>query len=412
MRRRHVGNLLPSFSSGRIAIPLTGPLLALMLLALSSAAQTQPPDGHAILPLRDSSVVETEETAGSILGRTVASELTALFIKHLPDTSLIRIVDQEMITKTLDEAGMEMLGLVTHAQAADIGDILSADYVWYGSYTFIGDEISVRIALWSMHTGSAVSGTSIRISDYSFVEDPAHMQAMACSLFEKMYEAVTGEAIEVDCIEASSTSIDWPIVVVQVPFPMGELLVVPFANVATAKLSAVNNVIDRANGTAGINMGSMRWALSGGLRAGYSFAGGLEAIATATFLHANAHAGASAATSMTVTSSAVMGGVAYHLRVSELEVILEALGGWQGALLDVTDHSNVLDCPDHVAGHGIGFEFSASAMFSVLPGVNLQARLGYRGADLATASTRLPRIDLTGITLGVGLGITFGGSGT
>ncbi len=381
-------------------------------VAVPLAAEDAPLEGHAIVPLRDSSMVESRDEIAGVLGRTVASELTALFIKYLPDTSSIQIVDQEKITWALDEAGMEMVGVVTHAEAADIGDILSADYVWYGSYTIIGDEISVRIALWSMHTGSAVSGMSVRISDYSFVEDTDHMRAIACSLFEKMYEAVTGEAIEVNCVETSSRFIDLPVVVVQVPFPMGELLVVPFANVATAKLSAVNNVIDRANGTAGINMGAMRWALSGGLRAGYSFAGGLEAIATVTYLHANAHAGASAATSMTVTSSAVLGGIAYHIRVSELEVILEALGGWYGALLDVTDHPGVLDCPDHVAGNGIGFEFSISAMFSVLDAVNLHVRVGYRGADLATASTRLPRIDLTGITLGLGLSITFGGGRT
>ena len=60
-----------------------------------------------------------------------------------------------------------------------------------------------------------------------------------------------------------------------------------------------------------------------------------------------------------------------------------------------------------VSGNGIGFEFLLAIRAPLLPGVKLHAQVGYRGADLPSATMRLPQIDLTGLSLGVGFDITF-----
>ncbi|MBE0635524.1 hypothetical protein IH601_05970, partial [Candidatus Bipolaricaulota bacterium] len=116
--------------------------------------------GHVIVPLRNTQSLAEDAATG--LGSTLASELTALFIDYIPEESEIRILEQDVITLAFDEAGLEQMGLITRSQAAQIGDILGADYVWYGSYSVVGGHISVQIALWSLHTGAAVSGMAVR----------------------------------------------------------------------------------------------------------------------------------------------------------------------------------------------------------------------------------------------------------
>jgi hypothetical protein len=103
----------------------------------------------------------------------------------------------------------------------------------------------------------------------------------------------------------------------------------------------------------------------------------------------------------------MMGGLAYHLKVGSLRVMLEARGGWQTAVLRVSDPSDALDCPDNVSGSGLGFEFLASLRLPLLPGVTLNGQVSYRGADLSTATMRLPQIDLSGMAFGIGFDITF-----
>lgn len=387
-----------------------GCLLAGILVSISFAQE--PLVGHVIVPLRDARSGEGEVEAVEGLGSTLANELTALFIDHIPEQSEIRILEQDVITMALDEAGMEQMGLITRSQAAEIGNILGADYVWYGSYSIYGGQITTQLALWSLHTGTAVSGMSVRIDKYPFVADLDHIQAIACVLFQEMFKAATGADCGFGCPSITREGIPLPkVIVIETPQPIGDFLVSPRINYSSVKLAAVNNVVERARQTQGLSMDDISWSPVYGLRAGYSFASGLEGVVSFEYLRTASDASATSGTSVSVSSMAFMGGLAYHLKVGGIKFMLEGRGGWQTALLDVEDPSDVLDCPDQVSGNGIGFEFLLSARAPLLPGIMLHAQVGYRGADLPTATMRLPQIDLTGLSVGIGFDITFiGGS--
>ena len=388
----------------RVAV---GVCLLMAILALAIHAD-EPLVGHVIVPLRDARSEDGESESVEGLGSTLASELTALFIDHLPEESEIRILEQDVITMALDEAGMEQMGLITRSQAAEIGNILGADYVWYGSYSIYSGQITMQLALWSLHTGAAVSGMAVQIDKHPFVEDIDYIRAIACVLFQEMYKATTGSECAIGCPSITREGIPLPrVIVIETPQPIGDFLLSPRVLYSSVKLSAVNNVVERARQTQGLYMKDIRWSPVYGLRAGYSFASGLEGVFSFEYLGTKSNAGPGDSTSVAVSSTAFMGGLAYHLRIAGIEIMLEGRGGWQAALLVVNDPSDVLDCPDQVAGSGIGFEFLASLRLPLLPGVTLHGQVGYRGADLSTATMRLPQIDLTGIAFGIGLDITF-----
>ena len=390
-----------------IVLPL---LLPVLVFSLTCSAIDEPQDttGILIAPLEDDRAVGDETPAE--FGIVLSKKLTALFALYLPEDSNIEMLDRDVLAMTLDEEALVLKDVVTRDNAEDVGELLGADYVWYGSYSLHGSQIQGQLGLWSLHTAQIEDQSVVLIEPAEFVDDAAYVEALACRLFYEMYRITVGVPPPIECAEVSPFGLPLPrIIVVETPFPVGELLVAPHVTVAGVKLAAVNNVIEHARRTEGLVMDDIRWSPGVGLRAGYSFAGGLEGVAALEFGRAYAHAGLSGNVSMTISSTGILAGLAYHMRVSGIELMLEARGGWQGALLDVVDHWGVLDCPSQVAGQGIGFEVLVSLEASVLPGLTVHAQIGYRGADLATASMRLPRIDLTGPTLRIGLGMSFGG---
>jgi hypothetical protein len=248
---------------------------------------------------------------------------------------------------------------------------------------------------------------AVRIDKYPYVEDLTYIHSIACALFQEMYKVSIGSEYLVGCPSIEREGFKLPVVVVEVPQPIGDLLISPRVLYSSVKLAAVNNVIERARQTQGLYMQDIRWAPIFGLRAGYSFASGLEGVASFEYLMAEAETGVSDGTSVVASSTAVMGGLAYHLKVGGARIMLEARGGWQTALLSVEDPGNALDCPDRVAGNGLGFEFLGSIRVPLIPGITLHGQIGYRGADLSTGTMRLPQIDLSGISFGIGVDITF-----
>ena len=367
--------------------------------------------GYAIVPLRDSRASELKEESIPGLGRTIANELRASFIEHLPKDSSIRIVKEELVDMALDELGLEQLGLVKHSDVMKVGEIVGADYVWYGDYSYVAGDITIHLALWSLRTGAAVSGTSVKIENYFFADRQDYIQAIACSLFKEMYEITLGSAPQIECSALSSEGITLPdVIVIQIPFPMGYLLSLARISLTGVKMGFANNIIEEARARSHIKMQDIRWATEVDLRLGYAFMGGMEIIGGVKYITATTDAGASANISLSLSSTALLAGLAYHLKVSGIEVVLEARGGWGGARLSKRDQFGLLDCPALVAGQGIAFEASAMINIPISSTWSIHTIVGYRGADLSTPLLTMPKLDLSGVILGLSLGATIGGT--
>jgi len=378
--------------------------LAAILPCLAASGAT----GLLIAPLQDDRA--TDAGISSEFGLVLSKKLTALFALYLPGDSGIEVIDRDVQALSLDEEALVLKEIVTRENAGSVGELMGADYVWYGSYSLHGSTIQGQLGLWSLHTGRVEDRSVVLIEPAEFVDDAAYVEALACRLFYEMYQVMLAEPPPIECTTIAASGLPLPrIVVVEAPFPTGDLRIASHVTYAGVKLSAINNVIEHARRTEGLLMDPIRWSPGLGLRAGYSFAAGLEGVAAVEFGRAYAHAGLSGNVAITVTSTGILAGLAYHMRVSGVELTAEARGGWQGALMDVFDQWGVLDCPAQVAGQGIAFEALLSVEAPLPAGLSVHGQVGYRGADLATASMRLPRIDLSGLLFRLGVGLTFGG---
>lgn len=364
----------------------------------------------AIVPFEDTRIQEGGEETVPGLGTTIASQLTALFVQHLPPGSGVSMIDQDVITMALDQAGMAEMGLIDADSAARVGEILDANYVWYGDYSVWGANIMIQATLWTLRSASARHGYVVRIPESQFIPDTEFINALVCQLFCRMYVIIVGEEPSISCPEISPSGLPLPkVIIVQAPFPTGNLCTSVRVGIGSVRMGAVNNIIVDANEVHSIVMNELRWAYEADIRAGYTFVPGLEVLGGIKYLGANRDAGGSANVSLTVSSIALMTGVAYHLRLAGIEFILEGRAGWNSANLLKRDQFGYLDCPARIAGNGISFESSISASMAINPVWSVQGVLSYRGMELPSTTISIPTLDFSGLSLGVSITATFGG---
>lgn len=386
------------------------PLAQTISLTLTSYSAEKEGMRLAIVPFKDTRMQEGSEEAVPGLGATIASQLTALFVQHLPPDSSISMIDQDVITMALDQAGMAEMGLIDADSAARVGEILDANYVWYGDYSVWGANIMIQATLWTLPSASAQHGYVVRIPESQFIPDTEFINALVCQLFCQMYAIIVGEEPSISCPEISSSGLPLPkVIVVQAPFPTGNLRTSVRVGIGSVRMGAVNNVIVDANEVHSIAMDELRWAYEADIRAGYTFMPGIEVLGVIKYIGANRDAGGSANVSLTVSSIAIMTGVAYHLKLAGIELIVEGRTGWNSANLLKRDQFGYLDCPARIAGNGISFESSISASVPINPVWSAQGVLSYRGMQLPSTTITIPTLDFSGFSLGVSITATFGG---
>lgn len=389
-------------------------ILFLVVLIVSLTPASYPAQSEemrlAIVPFKDTRSSESGEETVPGLGTTIASNLTTLFVEHLQASSGISIIDQEVVTMALNQAGMAEMGLIDADSAAKVGEILDANYVWYGGYSIWGANIMIQATLWTLRSALAKHGCVVRIPESPFIPDTEFINALVCQLFYQMYAIIVGEEPSISCPEISSSGLPLPkVIVIQAPFPMGNLCASARVGIGSARMGAVNNIIVDANEVHSITMEEIRWTYETDIRAGYTFIPGLEVIAGIKYLQANRNAGGSANVSLAVSSIAIMTGVAYHLRLAGIELIVEGRAGWSSANLLKRDQSGYLDCPARIVGSGISFESSISASVPISPVWSIQGVLSYRGMDLPSTTITVPTLDFSGFSLGLSITATFGG---
>ena len=74
---------------------------------------------------------------------------------ELPNTGAVRLVDRKMLENILKEQGLQQSGCTTDECAAQIGELLGAQFMISGAIGKLGDTFTVDAKMVSVSTGAA-----------------------------------------------------------------------------------------------------------------------------------------------------------------------------------------------------------------------------------------------------------------
>lgn len=383
----------------------------LVLVAPPALCQEKQEMRLAIVPFR--ATLGLEDPLGSTpdLGATIAAKLTTLFVQHLRPDSDVVIISNDVVEMAWNQAGMAQMGLVSKEHAARLGEVLQANFVWCGTYTLVGSEVSVEATLWSIERGAAEPGYVAAVPRTLFVPDLENIDALSCALFSKMYELVLGERPPFSCPGVLSSGTLLPkVVVIVAPFPVGQISVTARAGLTTVGMGIVNNVITTAEElNPGLELDEITWAYEADFCAGYGFAPGLDATVGVKLLQAKRNAGASVNVALEVSSVSALAGLTYHFRLAGVDVAVEGRAGWAGGKLLKNDQWGYLACPALAAAGGMAFEVAVTAGFHIDPTWSLDVGIAYRGMGLSGPFLELPLLDFGGVGLRISVTAALGG---
>lgn len=126
-------------------------VIALLMAATAAQAQTAAPDAPtlAVLDLEDGGSVGpgAEEVRG--LGPGLASMLTTEMTRN----PRVRMVERDQIRQLIDEQKLTLSGMTSASTAVEVGRLLGAQYMLFGSYTDVFGTLRIDVRVVEVETG-------------------------------------------------------------------------------------------------------------------------------------------------------------------------------------------------------------------------------------------------------------------
>jgi hypothetical protein len=387
------------------------PIAVVVLSAGPGFCKTDDEMRLAIAPFKSTLGPEEQSESVAGLGATIAAKLTTLFVQKLRADSDVIIISGDVVSMAWDQAGLAQMGLVDSEHAAKLGEILQANFVWCGTYALTGQEITVEATLWSIQRGAAEPGFVAVVPRSAFVADLESIDALSCALFSKMYELIEGERASITCPGVLPSGKLLPkVIVIEAPFPVGQVSATVRVGLTTVGMGIVNNIITTATElNPSLELDEIGWAYEADFRAGYGFAPGLDATAGVKLLQASRNAGGSANVSLEVSAVSALLGLSYHFRVGDVELAAEGRAGWASGQLYKNDQWGYLPCPAMAATGGMAFEAALTASLPLNPSWSLDVGISYKGMGLTGPFVEVPMLDFSGVGLRVAMSATLGG---
>ena len=97
----------------------------------------------------------TPEAKNNRLGETVAE----LFAAEFSQSTMFRVVERKNLGKVLDEQALQLTGATEGTNAVQVGKLLDAQALLYGSVSETGDNFIVTVKLTDVETGEVIAQT-------------------------------------------------------------------------------------------------------------------------------------------------------------------------------------------------------------------------------------------------------------
>lgn len=159
------------------ALPVWGVLvLAACLAGCAGAPETskeeavaalvdKPPETLAILPFENNSVTEPERFEP--LSKGLAAMLTTDLNKN---GSALKLIERSKIQALLKEIALNQTGSVDNATAVQVGKILGAQAIAFGSFMVLGSDVRIDVRIIKVETSELIVSESIMGTSDGFVD--------------------------------------------------------------------------------------------------------------------------------------------------------------------------------------------------------------------------------------------------
>lgn len=87
--------------------------------------------------------------------------LSERFRTEIANTGAVRLIERKLLEKIMDEQGLQQSGCVTAECAAEVGQLLGAQFMVNGSIGLIGNTYTIDIKMFSVETGASVSSKNV-----------------------------------------------------------------------------------------------------------------------------------------------------------------------------------------------------------------------------------------------------------
>lgn len=123
-----------------------------LLLAAAPAAAQSPPDDAptlAVLDLADGGSLGPDAGEVRALGPGLATMLTTEMMRN----PRVRMVERDQIRQLLDEQKLTLSGMTAASTAVQVGKLLGAQYMLFGSYTDVFGTLRIDVRVVDVETG-------------------------------------------------------------------------------------------------------------------------------------------------------------------------------------------------------------------------------------------------------------------
>lgn len=87
--------------------------------------------------------------------------LSERFRTEIANTGAVRLIERKLLEKIMEEQGLQQSGCTTTECAAEVGQLLGAQFMINGSIGLIGNTYTIDVKMISVETGAAVSSRSV-----------------------------------------------------------------------------------------------------------------------------------------------------------------------------------------------------------------------------------------------------------
>ena len=137
-----------SFARRRISVALTAATAA-ALSAAPAAGQSSDLPTLAVLDLRDGGSMGPDVQDLSNLGAGLAMMLTTEMMRN----PRAEMVERDQIKQLIEEQGLALSGFVDESTAIEVGRLVGAQYMLFGTYTDIMSRLRVDVRVVDVETG-------------------------------------------------------------------------------------------------------------------------------------------------------------------------------------------------------------------------------------------------------------------
>jgi len=116
----------------------------------------------------------TPEAKNNRLGETVAE----LFAAEFSQSTMFRVVERKNLGKVLDEQALQLTGATEGTNAVQVGKLLDAQALLYGSVSETGDNFIVTVKLTDVETGEVIAQT-MNVPKEDLIETREYLLDMA-----------------------------------------------------------------------------------------------------------------------------------------------------------------------------------------------------------------------------------------